>query len=69
MTVEIQDNKDDNILMQSVIAIWKKERGFMNKGCTERKFKNKMMHVCEQDDYYIYEYRTFKRARCQGEKY
>ena len=26
MTVEIQNNKDDNTLMQSIIAIWKQDR-------------------------------------------
>ena len=31
MTVEIQNNKYDNTLMKSVVAIWKQERGVTKK--------------------------------------
>ena len=51
--VEIQKNKDDNNLMQSVIDVRKKEREVMKKGSTERKSRNKMRRVCEEDDCYL----------------
>ena len=69
MTVEIQNNKDDNTLMQSVIDIHKQEREFTKKGYTDRKFKNKTRRVCEEDDFYLDEGRPFKRSHHQGEKY
>ena len=47
MKLEIQKNKDDNFLIQSVINIRKQEREATNKGYTAIKFSNKMRHVCE----------------------
>ena len=57
MKVEIQNNKDDNTLMQSVIKIWKNRGGFMKKGSTERKFRDKMRRVCEEDACYLFKIR------------
>ena len=34
MTVEIQNNKYYNNLIQTVVAIWEKEKGVMKKGST-----------------------------------
>ena len=67
--VEIQENKDDNTLIESVIPICKKEREFTKKSSTERKFRNIMRRVCEEDDWCIDKYRPFKRPRRQGDKY
>ena len=69
MTAEIQYYKDDNTLMQSVINIWKQDRGGIKKGYTDRKFRNKMRCVYEDDEFYLDKYRPFKRSRLQGEKY
>ena len=40
-TVESHINKEDNILMQYMIAIRKQERGVTNKGSIEIKLRNK----------------------------
>ena len=69
MTVKIQKNEYDNSLMQSISAISKQEREFTNKGYTDRKPRNKMRYVCEEDDCYLDKYRPFKRSRFQEEKY
>ena len=50
MTVKIQNNNDDNTLVQSVIDIQKQENNVMNKGSTDRKLRNKMRRVCEEND-------------------
>ena len=50
MTVKIQNNNDDNTLVQSVIDIQKQENNVMNKGSTDRKLRNKMRRVCEDND-------------------
>ena len=66
MKVEIKKNKDDNTLMQYMIAFQKKERVVMYKGSTERKFRNKIRHVCEEDDCYLDKCRPFKISHRQG---
>ena len=68
MTVEIQKNKDDNILMQSVITIQKQDKQFTKKGSTERKFRNKIKRVCEEDDWYLDKDRPFERSCRKGKK-
>ena len=50
MTVKIQKNNDDNTLVQYVIDIHKQENNVMNKGSTDRKLRNKMRRVCEDND-------------------
>ena len=65
MTAEIQNFKDDNTLMQSVITIWKQDRGGIKKGYTDIKFRNKIRRVYEDDELYLDKYRPFKRSRLQ----
>ena len=60
MIVEFQSNKHDNIFMQSMIFIRKQDRGVIKKRSIERKFGNKMRHVCEEDDCYLDKYCPFK---------
>ena len=50
ITVEIQNNKNDNTVMQSVIAIQKQEREVINKGSTESKPRNIMRCFFEEDE-------------------
>ena len=69
MTMEIQRNKDDNTIMQYVIDIRKQESGVMNKAYIERKFRNKMRRVCEEDYRYLDKDCTFKIPRRKGDKY
>ena len=57
ITVEMQRNKYNNKIMQSVMDIRKKEREVTKKIHTETKFKNKMRHVCEEGDLYLKKYR------------
>ena len=66
--LEIQRNKYNNTLMQSVITIRKQEREVMNKRSTNRKPRNKMRRVCEKDYCYLDEYHPLKISRHQGEK-
>ena len=40
----------------------------MKKGSIERKVRNKMRRVFEEDDCYLDKYCPLKRARCQVEK-
>ena len=53
MTAKPQNNKYDNTLMQSVIGIRKQENYVTKKGSTERKSRNKIRRVCEEDDCYL----------------
>ena len=69
MTVEIQKNKDDNNLIQSMISIHKQEMEFTKKGYTEIKLMNKTSHVSEEDDFYLEEDHPFKRYFRKGERY
>ena len=54
--------------MHYVISIRKQEREVIKKGSTERKFSNKMRHVCEEDNFYLDEYCPFKRACFRGDE-
>ena len=54
--------------MQSMIAIWNQDREVVNKRYTERKLRNKMRHVCEEDNFYLDEYCPFKRACFRGDE-
>ena len=68
ITAEIKENKDDDNLMQFVIAIWKQQRKVTNKGSTDSKYRNKMRRVCGEDGCYLHEDIPFKRARLPVEK-
>ena len=50
MTMEIQRNKDYNNPMHTEIAIWKQEREFNKKISTERKYRNEMRRLREEED-------------------
>ena len=69
MKVEIQNSKDDNTFIQSVTSIQKQDREDIYKGYIERKFSNKMRHVCEEDYRYLDKDCTFKIPRRKGDKY
>ena len=66
--MEIQKNRDDNIIIQYVISIRKQEREIMYKRSTESKFSNKPGRFCEEDDLYLDRYCPLKISRCKGEK-
>ena len=53
--------------MQSVIDIWEKDRDVTKIGSTERKFRNKMRRICEEDDCYLDKDCTFKRDLRKGD--
>ena len=68
ITVERQNNKDYNTLIQYVIAIQRQYMEVMKKGSTERKFRNKMRRVCEEGDCYLDKYHPIKRSFRHGDK-
>ena len=68
ITAEIKQNKDDDNLMQFVIAIWKQQRKVTNKESTDSKYRNKMRRVCGEDGCYLQEDIPFQRARLPVEK-
>ena len=55
--------------MQYVITNCRQKRGVPKKRSTDRKFRNKMGHVCEEYGFYIDKDHIFKRSRHQVEIY
>ena len=50
-----------------MIDIWEKDRDVTKIGSTERKFRNKMRRICEEDGCYLDKDCTFKRDLRKGD--
>ena len=68
MTAEIQKNKDDDNLPQSINCYSGTREGVHEERVYRKKIRNKTSHFCKEGDCYIDEDFTFKRAHRQRDK-